>query len=93
VVAGITIAERGALGPVFCKTLAAKFEDSMTPINEEHYRIAYCECGAQLVGDSQQELFDATQCHLAHHHPQLLGAFGLDVVQQMAEEHPGAMTA
>jgi hypothetical protein len=61
----------------------------MTPINEEHSRIAYCECGAQLVGDSQQELFDATQAHLAHHHPELLGAFGLDLVQQMAEERPG----
>jgi hypothetical protein len=65
----------------------------MTPINEEHGRIAYCECGAQLAGDSAQELFDAAQRHLAHHHPQLLGAFGLDVVQQMAEERPGAMTA
>jgi hypothetical protein len=65
----------------------------MTPINEQHGRIAYCECGAQLVGDSEQELFDATQAHLAHHHPQLLGAVGLDVVQQMAEERPGAINA
>ena len=65
----------------------------MTPINEEHSRIAYCECGAQLVGDSRQELFDATQAHLAHHHPELLGAFGLDLVQQMAEERPGAISA
>jgi hypothetical protein len=60
----------------------------MTPINEEPTRIAYCECGAQLSGDSEQELFDAAQQHLAHHHPQLL-----DVVQQMAEERPGAMNA
>jgi hypothetical protein len=65
----------------------------MTPINEEHSRIAYCECGAQLVGDSQQELFDATQAHLAHHHPELLGAIGLDLVAQMAEERPGAISA
>jgi hypothetical protein len=65
----------------------------MTPINEQHGRIAHCECGAQLVGDSEQELFDATQAHLAHHHPQLLGALGLDVVQQMAEERPGAINA
>jgi hypothetical protein len=65
----------------------------MTPISEQHSRIAYCECGAQLVGDSEQELFDAAQAHLAHHHPQLLGAVGLDVVQQMAEERPGAIDA
>jgi hypothetical protein len=65
----------------------------MTPINEEPSTIAYCECGAQLVGDSQRELFDAAQAHLAHHHPELLGAFGLDLVQQMAEERPGAVSA
>ncbi|MGA9857543.1 MAG: hypothetical protein WBQ18_06745 [Solirubrobacteraceae bacterium] len=65
-------------------------EDMTNPINEEHSRIAYCECGAQLQGDSGGQLFDATQAHLAHHHPELLGAVGLDVVAQMAEERPGA---
>lgn len=55
--------------------------------------MAYCECGAQLVGDSEQALFDAAQAHLAHHHPELLGAVGLRVVQQMAEERPGAINA
>jgi hypothetical protein len=65
----------------------------MTPVNEEHHRIAYCECGAQLQGGSEQELFDAAQAHLAHHHPELLGAVGLDVVAQMAEERPGAINA
>lgn len=59
----------------------------------EHSRIAYCECGAQLAGESEQELFDAAQAHLAHHHPELLGAVGPRVVQQMAEERPGAITA
>jgi hypothetical protein len=62
----------------------------MTPINEGHRRIAYCECGAQLKGDSEHELFEAAQQHLAHHHPQLLGALGPDVVLQMAEGRPGA---
>jgi hypothetical protein len=61
----------------------------MTTITEGHRRIAYCECGAQLVGDSFEELFDAAQRHVAHHHPQLLGALGPDVVTQMAEEVGG----
>jgi predicted small metal-binding protein len=65
----------------------------MTPINEGPSRIAYCECGAQFEGDSEQELFDAAQQHLAHHHPQLLGTLGLEVVQQMTEERPGAISA
>jgi hypothetical protein len=64
-----------------------------SPINEEHSRIAYCECGAQLEGDSGGQLFDAAQAHLAHHHPELLGAVGLEVVRQMAEERPGATNA
>lgn len=65
----------------------------MTPVNEHHSRIAYCECGAQLAGNSEDELFEAGQAHLAHHHPELLGAVGSDVVQQMAEERPGALYA
>jgi hypothetical protein len=62
-------------------------------LNEERSRIAYCECGAQLAGDSRGQLFDAAQAHLAHHHPELLGALGPGLVQQMAEEHPGAVNA
>jgi hypothetical protein len=65
----------------------------MTPVNEQHSRIAFCECGARLAGNSEDELFEAAQAHLAHHHPELLGAVGLDVVQQMAEERPGALNA
>jgi hypothetical protein len=51
----------------------------------EHRRVAHCECGATLSGDSEQELYDAAQLHIAQHHPQLLGALGLEVVHQMAE--------
>jgi hypothetical protein len=65
----------------------------MTPIHEEHSRIAYCECGAQLQGESEGQLFDAAQVHLAHHHPELLGALGLELVTQMAEGRPGAVNA
>ena len=65
----------------------------MTNPHGEHGRIAYCECGAQLAGESRGQLFDAAQAHLAHHHPELLGALGLDLVQQMVEERPGAVIA
>jgi hypothetical protein len=64
----------------------------MTAINERHRRIAYCECGARLAGDTDEELFDAAERHLAHHHPQLLGAMEPEVVFQMAEDVGGAKT-
>jgi hypothetical protein len=60
-----------------------------TAVNGGHRRIAYCECGAQLAGDDEHELFSAAQRHLAHHHPQLLGALGPGMVSQMAEEVGG----
>lgn len=47
--------------------------------------MAKCECGARLAGDTDQDLFNAVQLHLAHHHPQLLGALEPEVVLQMAE--------
>ena len=62
---------------------------TITTISEHDSRIAYCECGARLAGGSELELFDAAQRHLAHHPPQLLGAMGLDVVHQMAEDVRG----
>jgi hypothetical protein len=65
----------------------------MTPSTNGPSRIAFCECGAQLTGTSEHDLFEAAQQHLAHHHPQLLGALGLDVVQQMSEGRPGAVNA
>jgi hypothetical protein len=60
-----------------------------TAIYGGHKRIAYCECGAQLAGDDERELYVAAQRHLAHHHPQLLGAMGPRTVSQMAEDVGG----
>jgi hypothetical protein len=65
----------------------------MTDTTEEHARIAFCECGAQLAGNSRGELFEAAQSHIAHHHPELLGAVGADVVSQMTQVRPGAESA
>ena len=64
-------------------------QGQMTTIANSQRRIAFCECGAQLAGGSEQELFDAVQRHLAHHHPQLLGALELETVHQMAEDVGG----
>ena len=56
---------------------------------EEHRQVAYCECGAQLAGDSRLELFQAAERHVAHHHPELVGALELDMVVEMAEDVGG----
>lgn len=58
----------------------------MTAVDKGHRRVVQCECGAQLAGSSDQELFEAVERHLAHHHPRLLGALEPDVVVQMAED-------
>jgi hypothetical protein len=54
-----------------------------------HRRIASCECGAQFESGSEQELFEAAQQHVAHHHPDLGGALELDVLLHMAEDVGG----
>jgi len=72
--------------------LEMRSHNGRAAVIEGDRRIAYCECGAQLAGASEQELFDAVQQHLAHHHPQLLGALEPEVVFQMAEAVRGAMT-
>jgi hypothetical protein len=84
------IAKAGVLGGAQREVRPVR-EDrgQVTTIKDSHRRVAHCECGAQLAGDSQEELFEAVQRHLAHHHPQLLGALGLELVQQMAEDIGG----
>jgi hypothetical protein len=62
-------------------------------IKEGHRRVVNCECGAQLVGETDAELFDAVERHLAHHHPQLMGALEPEVVSQMAEDVGGTNDA
>lgn len=54
-----------------------------------HRQVAFCECGAQLAGGSRLELFQAAERHVAHHHPELVGALELDMVVQMAEDVGG----
>ena len=58
----------------------------MQTIGEGQRRIAVCECGAHLAGDSDELLFEVVERHLARHHPQLLGALEPEVVVQMAED-------
>ena len=67
----------------------SRIDEGQMTINQGHRRIAYCECGARLAGDSKEELFEAAERHLAHHHPQLIGALRLDLVNEMAEDVGG----
>jgi hypothetical protein len=79
-----------ALGGAQLEVTPDRSDDGQTTaVMGGHRRIAYCECGAQLAGDDERELFSAAQRHLAHHHPQLLGALGPRMVSQMAEDVGG----
>ena len=83
------VPQTDALGGAHEVTLSHEDQSHMTAIKSSYRRIAFCECGAQLTGDSELELFAAAQRHLAHHHPQLLGALELETVHQMAEDVGG----
>ncbi len=83
------VSQSDRLGGAQEEKLDRNDQGTLATIANSHRRIAFCECGAQLAGESEQELFDAVQRHLAHHHPQLLGALELDTVHQMAEDVVG----
>jgi hypothetical protein len=87
------VSSSDALGGARQEVTQDRVDDGLTTrIDGKHKRIAYCECGAQLAGGDEQELFAAFQRHLAHHHPQLLGALGPRMVSQMAEDVGGIET-
>ncbi len=83
------VTQTDALGGAREVELRHEDHGQMTEIKTSHRRIAFCECGAQLAGDSELELFASAQRHLAHHHPQLLGALELETVHQLAEDVGG----
>lgn len=87
---GAGTTQTDAMGDANDTSLGRNDQGTIAMIEKGHRRIAYCECGAQLSGDSERELFNAAQRHLAHHHPQLLGALELGLVQQMAEDVRGS---
>jgi hypothetical protein len=85
------VTRSNVLGGAQTEVTRSRVDDGQTTaVNGRHRRIAYCECGAQLAGDDEHELFLAAERHLAHHHPHLLGALGPRVVSQMAEDVGGA---
>jgi len=81
------VTDTGALGGAHDMKVSRGDKGHVT--QEEHRQIAYCECGAQLTGHSRLALFQAAQRHVAHHHPELVGALELDMVMQMAEDVGG----
>jgi hypothetical protein len=84
------VSRSDALGGARQEVTEDPVDDGLTTrIDGKHRRIAHCECGALLAGDDEHELFLAAQRHLAHHHPQLLGALGPGTVSQMAEDVGG----
>ena len=83
------VTQTDALGGALEVELGHDDQGHMTEIKSGYRRIAFCVCGAQLAGESEQVLFAAAQRHLAHHHPQLLGALELETVHQMAEDVGG----
>jgi hypothetical protein len=87
------VSRSDALGGARQEVTEDPVDDGLTTrIDGKHRRIAHCECGALLAGDDEHELFLAAQRHLAHHHPQLLGALGPGTVSQMAEDVGGQET-
>ena len=44
----------------------------MTVSTGEQQRVAYCQCGTRLAGDSEGELFQAAERHIAERHPSLI---------------------
>lgn len=45
-----------------------------------------CECGRVIRGDTQDEIVDKVEEHVAQDHPQLVGKLSRDDIAAMTEE-------
>jgi hypothetical protein len=49
-------------------------------------RIVNCECGEVVRGESDDELVENVEAHVARNHPELAGAMSRDDILAMSEE-------
>jgi hypothetical protein len=69
-----------SLGQTIGGPTCGQEEDRPLGAAKPHRRVAYCDCGARLAGDSEQALFEAAERHVARQHPELMTAVGRESV-------------
>jgi hypothetical protein len=50
-------------------------------------KVIHCSCGTDLAGETDDELVEATEAHVAEMHPELAGQISREQILSMAHDH------
>jgi hypothetical protein len=50
-------------------------------------KVVHCPCGKDVQGETDDELVQAVEAHLASDHPELAGTYSREQILGMAHEH------
>jgi predicted small metal-binding protein len=49
--------------------------------------VVHCECGADVSGETEDEVVSAVESHVQENHPDMAGEMNRDQILAMAHEH------
>jgi hypothetical protein len=50
-------------------------------------KVVHCPCGTNIEGETDDEVVEAVEAHIASDHPNMVGTYGRDQILAMAHEH------
>jgi hypothetical protein len=59
----------------------------VSPIEEAAVKVVHCPCGQDVEGETEDELVESVEAHIAADHPDLVGAYSREQILGMAHEH------
>jgi predicted small metal-binding protein len=52
--------------------------------------VVNCECGWTVRGESEDEVIDQVEQHIAEYHPEMAGSVSREDIRALSEEEPSA---
>ena len=49
-------------------------------------KVVHCECGTDVKGESEDELVDRVEAHIADSHPEMVGTMSREQILEMSED-------
>jgi predicted small metal-binding protein len=49
--------------------------------------VVHCQCGADVSGETEEEIVSAVESHVQERHPEQIGTLSRDDILAMAHEH------
>jgi hypothetical protein len=66
---------------------APEYCSSLPTIEEADVKVVHCPCGKDVQGETDDQLVEAVEAHVASDHPEMAGKYSREQILGMAHEH------